>query len=49
MSLETTPMVLHAIAYFELFIANLERLRKKYDLLKPWMNATLKWAYKYYS
>jgi len=49
MSSETTPVVSRAIAYFELFIINLEKLGKEHDLLKPWTDATLKWVYKYYS
>jgi hypothetical protein len=49
MSSEKTPVASRAVIYLEMFINDLELLGDDYPELKPFTNATKKWAFKYYA
>jgi hypothetical protein len=42
------PVLSHAIAPFEMFMTEWERLGEQHILLRPWMKIGLDWATKYY-
>jgi len=42
------PVLLFAMINFKKFMAGWEELRDLHDILKPWTNIGLYWAYKYY-
>jgi predicted 3-demethylubiquinone-9 3-methyltransferase (glyoxalase superfamily) len=48
MSSESTPILLHAIVHFEMFMTKWENLGKQHAILRPWMQISLEWATKYY-
>ena len=38
----------HAIIRFEMFMTDLETVKKEHEVLTPWVDVALSWAYKYY-
>lgn len=48
MSSESTPILSRAIAYFEMFMTEWEKLGERHPILKPWTQIGLRWATKYY-
>jgi len=48
MSSELMPVLSFAIINFKKFMAGWEKLGELHDILKPWTNIGLYWAYKYY-
>lgn len=48
MSSESTPVLSRAIASFEMFMTEWEKLGEQYEALRPWTDIGLKWAKKYY-
>ena len=49
MSSETTPVLSHAIASFEMLMTEWEKLGEQYSTRRPWTEVGLKWAKKYYN
>lgn len=49
MSSETTPVLSHAIASFEMLMTEWEKLGEQHSKLRPWTEVGLKWAKKYYN
>ena len=45
---ESTPVLLHTISSFEMFMTDWETLRAEHSILKFWMEIGLQWAKKYY-
>ncbi len=48
MSFEATPVLSRAIIYFEMLMTEWESLGEQHEVLKPWMEISLRWATKYY-
>jgi hypothetical protein len=48
MSSESMPVLLHAIVNFEMFMTEWEKLGEQHEILRPWMEISLRWATKYY-
>ena len=48
MSFKATLVLLHAIIYFEMLMTEWESLGEQHEVLKPWMEISLRWATKYY-
>ena len=48
MSFESTPVLLHTILAFEIFMTEWEKLVEEYSTLKSWIKISLRWAMKYY-
>ena len=42
------PVITHAIIRFEMFMTDLEMVKKEHEVLMPWVDVALSWAYKYY-
>ena len=47
MSSETMPVMTHTIIHFKMFMTDLEMVKKKHEVLTPWVDVVLLWAYKY--
>ena len=48
MSSETMPVMMHANIRFKMFMTDLETVKKEHEVLMPWVDVMLSWAYKYY-
>jgi hypothetical protein len=48
MSSESTPILLHAIPSFEMFMTRWEELAQDFKELQFWTDIGLRWAKKYY-